>query len=145
MLLCTSLSLVVCLNSYPLCQWNYLTISSSATLFFCPQSFPASRPSPVNQLLASGGQSIGACVSISPSNEYSGFISFRVDWLDLLAVLGTLKSLLQHHNLKVPVLPCSAFFMTQLSHLNMTIGKNIALTVQTFLSKVMSLLFKYAL
>ena len=70
--------------------------------------------------------------SISPSNEYSGLISFRIDWLDLLAVQGTLKSLLQHHNSKASVLQCSAFFIVQLSHPYMTTGKTIALTRQTF-------------
>ena len=79
--------------------------------------------------------------SISPSNEYSGLISFRMDWLDLLAVQGTLKSLLQHHSSKASILRCSAFFMVQLSHPYMTTGKTIGLTVRTFVSKVMSLLF----
>ena len=79
--------------------------------------------------------------SISPSNEYSGLISFRVDWLDLLAVQGTLKSLLQHHSSKASVLWHSVFFMVQLSHPYMTTGKTIALTIQIFVSKVMSLLF----
>ena len=80
-------------------------------------------------------------LSISPSNEYSGLISFRIDWLDLLAVQGTLKSLLQHHRSKASVLQCSVFFMVQLSHPYMTTGKTIALTIRTFVSKVMSLLF----
>ena len=79
--------------------------------------------------------------SISPSNEYSGLISFRMDWLDLLAAQGTLKSLIQHYNSKVSILQHSAFFMVQLSHPYMTTGKTIALTVWTFVSKVMSLLF----
>ena len=78
---------------------------------------------------------------ISPSNEYSGLISFRMDWLDLLAVQGTLKSLLQHHSSKASILLCSAFFIVQLSHPYMTTGKTIALTTQTFVDKVMSLLF----
>ena len=69
--------------------------------------------------------------SISPSNEYSGMISFRMDWFDLLAVQGALKSLLQHHNLKASILLCSAFFMVQLSHLYMTTGKTTALTIWT--------------
>ena len=80
-------------------------------------------------------------LSISPSNEYSGLISFRMDWFDLLAVQGTLKSLLQHHNLKESFLWHSAFFMVQLSHPYMTTGKAIALTRWTFVGKVMSLLF----
>ena len=79
--------------------------------------------------------------SISSSNEYSGLISFRIDWFDLLAVQGTLKSLLQHHSLKASILWCSAFFIVQLSHSYMTIGKTIALTRWTFVGKVMSLLF----
>ena len=79
--------------------------------------------------------------SISPSNEYSGLISFRMDWLDLLAVPGTLKNLLQHHSSKASILWCSAFFIVQLSHPYMTTGKTIALTSQTFLGKVLSLIF----
>ena len=79
--------------------------------------------------------------SISPSNEHPGLISFRMDWLDFLAVQGTLKSLLQHHSWKASILPCSAFFILQLSHTNMTTGKTIALIRQTFVDKVMSLLF----
>ena len=79
--------------------------------------------------------------SISPYNEYSGLISFRIDWFDLLVVQGTLKSLLQHHNSKASILWCSGFFMVQLSHPYMTTGKIIVLTVQAFVGKVMSLLF----
>ena len=77
----------------------------------------------------------------SPFNEHPGLISFRMDWLGLLAVQGTLNSLLQHHSMKVSILRCSAFFIVQLSHLYMTTGKTIALTKQTFVDKVMSLLF----
>ena len=79
--------------------------------------------------------------NISPSDEYSGLISFRMDWLDLLAVQGSLMSLLQHHSSKAAILPCLAFFMVQLSHPYMTAGKTIALTRWTFVDKVMSLLF----
>ena len=79
--------------------------------------------------------------SISPSNEYSGLISFRMDWLDLLAVQGILKSLFQHHSSNASILQCSAFFMVQLSHPYMTSGKTIALTRRTFVGKEMSLLF----
>ena len=79
--------------------------------------------------------------SISPSNEHPGLVSFTMDWLDVLEVQGTLKSLLQHHSSKVSILQCSAFFIVQLSHPYMTIGKTIALTRQTFVDKVMSLLF----
>ena len=79
--------------------------------------------------------------SISPSNEYSGLIAFRMDWVDLLAVQGTLKRLLQHHSSKASILRHSAFFIVQLSHPYMTTGKTIALTRRTFVGKVMSLLF----
>ena len=82
--------------------------------------------------------------SISPSNEYSGLISFRIDWFDLLAVQGTLKSLLQHHSLKASILWLLDFLMVQLSHPNMTTGKTVALTRCTFVGKVMSLLFQYS-
>ena len=78
---------------------------------------------------------------ISPSNEHPGLISFRMDWLDLLAVQGSLKSLLQHHSSKASILQCSAFFTVQLSHPYMTTGKTIALTRQTLVGKIMSLLF----
>ena len=83
----------------------------------------------------------GLSFSISSSSEYSGMISFRMDWLYLLAVQGTLKSLLQHHSSKASVLQCSVFFIFQLSHPYMTTGKTIALTRRTFVGKVMSLLF----
>ena len=79
--------------------------------------------------------------SIGPSKEYSGLISFRMDWLDLLAVQGTLKTLLQHHSSKASILQCSAFFVVQLSHPYMITGKTIALTRWTFISKIMSLIF----
>ena len=79
--------------------------------------------------------------NVSPSNEHTGLISFRMDWLDLLAVQGTLKSLLQHHSSKASILQCSAFFIVQLSHPYVTTRKTIALTRQTFVSKVMSLFF----
>ena len=79
--------------------------------------------------------------NISPFNEYSGLISFRIDWLDFLAVQGTLKSPLQHHSSKASILRCSAFFIVQLSHPYMTTGKTIGLTRQTFVGKIMSLLF----
>ena len=96
----------------------------------------------MSQLFASGGQSIGVSASVSsPSNEYSGLISFRMDWLDLLAVQGTLKSLLQHHSSKASILQSSAFLIVQLSHSYMTTGKTIALTRWTFVGKVISLLF----
>ena len=106
------------------------------------QSFPASGSFQMSQFFASDGQSIGVfTVNISPSNEYSGLISFRMDWLDLLAVQGILKSLLQHHSSKASILRCSAFFTVQLSHPHVTTGKTVALTRQTFVGKVMSLPF----
>ena len=94
------------------------TILSSALLFsFCLQTFPASGSFPMSWLFTSGGQSIKSfSFSISPSNEYSGLTSFRIDWFDLLAIQGTLKSLLQHHSLKASILQHSIFFMVQLSH-----------------------------
>ena len=95
----------------------------------------------MSQLFASGGQSIGVSASACPSNEYSGLISFRMDWLDLLAVQGTLKNLLRHHSSKVSILQRSACFIVQLSHPYMTTGKTKALTRWTFVGKLMSLLF----
>ena len=97
----------------------------------------------MSQFFASGGQ-FRLCnfnFSISPSNEYSGLISFRIDWLDLLAVQGILKNLLQHHSSKASILQCSAFFIVQLSHPYLTTGKTTTLTIQTFVGKAMSLLF----
>ena len=96
----------------------------------------------MSQFFASSGQSVGVfSFSISLSNEYSGLISLRIDWFDLLAVQSTLKSLLQHHSSKASILQHSAFFMVQLSHPYMITTKNIALTIQTFVGKMMSLLF----
>ena len=95
----------------------------------------------MSQLFTSGGQRWSFSFNISPSNEHPGLISFRMDWLDLLTVQGTLKSLLQHHFSKASVLRCSAFFIVQLSDPYMTTGKTIALTRWTFVEKVMSLLF----
>ena len=96
----------------------------------------------MSQFFPSGGQSIGVSAStISPSNEYSGLISFMMVWLDLLAVQGTLKSLLQHHSSKVSILEHTTFFIVQLSHPYMTTGKTIPLTRRIFVGKVMSLLF----
>ena len=94
----------------------------------------------MSQFLTSGGQNIGSSsFNISPSNEYSGLISFRIDWFDLLAVQGTLKNLLQHHSSRASIRH-SAFFVVQLSHPYMTTGKTIALTRQTLVGKIMSLL-----
>ena len=125
----------VCSNSCPWRQWFHPTISSSGTPFSsCPQCFPASGYFPMSQLSASGGHK-SFSASISPSNSYSGLISFRIDCFDLLDVRGTLKSLLQHHNSKESILWCSAFFMVHFSHLYMTTAETTALTVETFVSK----------
>ena len=114
-------------NSCPLSWWCYSTILSSVVPFSsCLQSFTASGSFQMSQFFASGGQIISFSFSISPSNEYSGLISFTMDWLDLQ---GTLKSLLQHHRSKASILWLSAFFMVQLSHPYMTTGKTIALTI----------------
>ena len=128
-------------NSCPLSQWCYWTILSSAALFFCLQSFPVSGSSPVKALNIRWPKYWSFSFSISPSIEYSGLISFRIDWFHLLAVQGTLESLLQHHNSKTSVLQHATFFMVQLSHLHMTTGKTIVLTIWTFVGKVTSLLF----
>ena len=134
-------TLRVCSNSCPLSPWCHPTISSSVIPFFSYlQSFPASGYFPMSQFFTSGGQNIGASASVLPMNIQDWF-PFWLDWLDLLAVQGTLKSLLQHHSSKASVLRCSAFFMVQLSHPYMTTGKTIALTRWTFVGKVMSLLF----
>ena len=130
-------------NPCPLSRWCHPTISSSVVPFSSySQFFPASRSFQMSQLFAAGGQSIGSfSFSISPSNEHPGLISFRMDWLNLLAVQGTLKSLLHHHRSKASILQCSAFFTVQLSHPYMTTGKTTALIRQTFVDKVTSLLF----
>ena len=113
---CPSSTLRASSNSCPSSWWCHPTISSSVVPFSsCLQSFPASGSFSMSQSFSSSGQSIGASAfSINPSNEYSGLISFRMDCLDLLAVQGTLKSLLQHHSSKASVLQCSAFFIVQL-------------------------------
>ena len=138
---CPSPSPRVCSNSCALSQWYSLTISASAALFFCFQSFPASGLFPMSRLFALGGQNVGAppSASILLVNIQGWFPSFRVDWFDLLDVRGTLKSLL--HNSKLSVLWHSNFFMIQFSHLYMITGKTITLTIQTSVSRVMSLLF----
>ena len=130
-------------NSCSLNPRCHPTILSSVIPFSSHlQPFPASGSFHKSQFFASGGQTIGSfSFSISPSNEYSGLISFRVDWLDILDVQGTLKSLLQYHSSKASILQCSAFFIVQLSHLYMTTGKTIALTRRTFVGKVMSYFF----
>ena len=138
---CPSPSPKACLNSCPLSQWCHSTISYSVVPFSFLQSFPAS-----GSFLRSWAFHIrwpkywSFIFSISPSNEYLGLISFGIDWLDLFAIQGTLKSLLQDHSLKASILWHSSCFMVQLSHPYMTTGKNIALTTQTFVGKVTSLL-----
>ena len=136
---CPSLAPGDCSNSCHLSRWCHPAIASSVTPFSsCPQSHPSIRVF-TNEL--------ALCIrwpkywsfscSIGPSNEYSGLISFRMDWLDLRTVQGTLKSLLQHHSSKASIFWCSAFFTVQLSHQHIT-GKTIALIIETF---VMFLLF----
>ena len=128
-------------NSCLLSPWCHPTISSSVVPFSCLQS-------PQHQGLfkwVSSSHQVAKVLSfsfsISLSNEYSGLTSFRIDWLDLLEVQGTLKSLLQHHSSKASILRCSAFSIVQLSHPYITTGKTIALTRWTFVGKEMSLLF----
>ena len=138
---CPSSSPRACSNSCPLSRWCHPTISSSVVPFSSwLQSFPASGSFLTSRLFDIRLPKYWS-FSISPSNECSGLISFRIDWFDLLAVQGTFKSLFQHHSLKESILQRSAFFIVQLSHLFVTTGKTIALTRQTFVSKVMSLLF----
>ena len=111
-------------------------------LFLLPSIFPSSRDfSNESFLHIRWPRHWSFSFSISPSNEHPGLISFRMDWLDLLAAQGTLKSLLQHHSSKASILQCSASFIGELSHPYMTTGKTIALTTWTFVSRVMSLLF----
>ena len=128
-------------NPCPLSRWCHPAISSSVVPFSsCPQSLLASGSFPMSQLCMRWPKYWSFSFNFSPSNEYPGLISFRMDWLDLLAVQGTLKTLLQHHSSKASILQHSAFFTVQLSHPYMTTGKTIALTRQTFVGKVMSLL-----
>ena len=134
---CPSPTPAVYSNLCPSSQWCHPTISSSVIPFSsCPQSLPASGSFPLSQLFTWGGQStrVSASAPVLPGLNY-----FRMDWLDLLAVQGTLKSLLQHHSSKAAIFWHSAFFTVQLSHPYMTTGKTIALTRWTFVGKVMSL------
>ena len=120
-------------NPCPLSRWCHPTISSSVV----PSIFPSVRVFSNESALHIRWPRYWSCsFSISLSNEYSRLISFRVDWLDLLAVQGTLQSLLQHHSSKASILWCSAFFVVQLSHPYMTTGKTIALTRRTFVGKL---------
>ena len=131
---------------------SIVSVMPSSHLILChplllpPSIFPSIRVfSNESVLCIRGPKYWNFSFSVSPSNEYSGLISFRIAWLDLLAVQGTLKSLLQHHSSKVLILRCSAFLIVQLSHPYMTIGKTIALTRRTFVGKVMVLLFNMLL
>ena len=131
-----------CWNSCPSSWWCHPTISSSFILFSsCFQPFPASEYFPVSQFFPSSGQSIEASAPVLP--VYSGLISFRIDWFGLLALQGTLKSLLQHHSPKASILWHSAFFIVQLSYSYMTTGKTIALTRRTFVGKCLCFLICY--
>ena len=139
---CPSLTPWACSNSVPLSQWCHPIISSSVIPFSsCLQSFPVSGSFPMSVLCIRWPKYWSFSFSISPSNEYSGLISFNIDLFDLPAVQGTLKSLFKHHSSKASILQCSAFFMIQLSHPYMDTGKTIFLTIWTFVDKVMSLLF----
>ena len=124
-------------NSCPLSQWCHPTISSCHPLLLPPSVFPSIRVfANESALRVRWPKYWSFSFSISPSNEYSGLVSFRMDSLDLLAIQGTLKSLLQHHRSKASILQCSAFFIIQLSHPYMTTGKTIALTRRTFVGNV---------
>ena len=131
----------VCSNSCPLSQWCHPTISPCHHLLLLPSIFPTIRVfSSKSALRIRWPENWSFSFSVSSSNEYSGLISFRMDWFDLIAVQRTLKSLLQHHSSKLSVLWCSTFFIFQLSHPYMTTGKTKALTIWTFVGKVVSLL-----
>ena len=140
---CPSPTLGAYSNSCPSSWWCHPTISSSVIPFSSLlQSFPSIRVFSNESVLCIRWLKYWSfSFSISPSNEYSGLIFFRMDWLDLFEVQGTVKSLLQHHSSKASILQHSAFFIVQLSHPYMTTGKTIALTRQAFVGKVMSLLF----
>ena len=131
----------VCSNSCPLSQWCHRTIYCHPLLLL-PSIFPSIRIFPNELALCiRWPKSWSFRFSISPSNEYSGLVPFTIDRFDHLAVQGTLKSLLQHHNSKASIFHCSVFFLVQLSHPYMTTGKTIDLTRQIFVIKIMSLLF----
>ena len=137
---CPLLSPRVCSHSCPLSQWSHPTISFSVT----PFSSPSIRVFPNESALHIRWPKYWSfSFNISPSNEHPGLISFRTDCLDLLAVQGTLKSLLQHHSSKASILRCSVFFTVQLSHAHMTTGKTIALTIQTFKIKELKIIHSH--
>ena len=138
---CPTPSPGVCSNSCPLSQWCHPAISYSVISFSSfPQSFPSSGSFPTSLLFVSGGHNIGASASVFLMN-IQGWFPFLFHWLYLLAVKGTLKRLIQYHSSKASIRRCSAFFLIQLSHPYMTSGKTMALTVWTFVGKVMFLLF----
>ena len=129
-------------NSCPLSKWCRPTISSCHPILLPPSTSPSIRVFSSEAVLhISWSKYWSFSLSINPSNEYSGLISFKIDRLDLIAVQGTLKCLLQHNSSKATIFLCSAFFIVQLSYPYMTTGKNISLTKQTFMGKIMSLLF----
>ena len=136
----------VCPSACPLYQWCHPSIWSSDILFSCSQSFPASGTFPMSSAVCIRWSNTGASASASvfPA-EYSGLISFKIDWFDLLAVQGILKNLLQHHSSKALIPWHSSFLTVQLSQLYMTTWKTIALTIWTFVGRVMSLLFNTCL
>ena len=139
---CLSPSSGVYPRSCPLNLWFYPITSSSVFLILLPSVFPIIRVLSIESALCLRWPKYWSfSFSISLSNEYSELKSFRIDWFDLLAVQGTLKSPLQHHSSKASILWCSVFFMVQLSHSYMTTGKTIALTRWTFVGKLMFLLF----
>ena len=134
-----SWSLLRCMSIESVMRSNYLFLCCRFSFYL--QSFPASRSFPESALCIRWLKYRSFSFSISPFSEYSGLISFRIDWSDFLAFQGTLKSLFQHYNSKASVLQHSVFFMVQLSYPYMIPGKTIALTIWTFVGKVMSLLF----
>ena len=137
-LLCLSPTPRACSNSCPLSHWCHPTISSSPAP--SPPSFSLSQHQRLFKWVSSSHQTAkywSFSFSISHSNEYSGLISFSIEWIDLLAVHRTLKSLLQHHNSKASICSVSAYFMVQLSHPYITTGKTLALTIRTFVSMVL--------
>ena len=139
---CSLLSPGICSNTCPLSRWCHPTISFSVTpILFLPSVSPSIRVfSQELALYIRWPEYCSFSLSNSPSNEYSGLISFRIDWFDLFAVQGTLKSLLQHHSSKASVFQPSAFLIVQLSYPYMTTGKTVALTRWTFVSEVIPLL-----
>ena len=137
---CPSPSPWACSDSWPLSRWCHPTISSSVITF--SSCHPSIRVfSNESTLCITWPNYLNFSLSISPSNEYSGLISFRIDWFGLLAAQETLRSLLQHHSSKASILQCSAFFMVQLSYPYMTTEKPIALTIWTIVGQVLSLVF----